>query len=690
MATVAPIPIPSSAASARLSFVWGMPRWAPAPWLLGLICFYRRAKSSSTGEYYVPISDSAGNYPFCIILSVRGFLCWSLVLLLTAHLAVTGGLYSIYKKKPHNQVQYADLALPWRWSGISALRGQAVLIQAKEDFAARNFADAYGALRAGLNRYPKDNTARIQLATLYLAGMRRNQSDGLLLEALKHGDPGLDFNRAAVAYIKDSDRPERVLEFVRRARELVADDKRRNEHLRFLASIEADTLLETARPAEAIAVVEALLPPQAELTARIRTQAMLKSQGAAAAIPEVLTWLAVEPKSEVPVAMAVGLYRQAAQFAEMDATLKRLKDRNPTNPSFASMGVVQNLLANRTEAARAAFDDCLQRFNSDSATLETLARDIGRTGRLELLVPLEQVMREHGFDTQMLLFSRLLGQLDNADWAGAKITQQSLAARTKTLIADVRVFNETAGPLIAVCSQDVAASRVALLDRVSRYGGRLKLYNQYFDCLFAAKQWSVANDVLTLAEGAFPRSVQLEERRVLLAPHLAAIAATEAAATEAAKLVRQSSSTESFPDANTFFEMFKKENDAGQGQAAFRLVQALRRSEPSWLPGVAEQVDLMELELVLSQDDRLQQQSVVRTYLRFDRSTRNERVCELAKTAHAAGRLEVAELLLREVLRRAPEDVAALALRKAWAPKPAAPVPTVQPPVQPQQKTPSS
>jgi tetratricopeptide (TPR) repeat protein len=690
MATVKPIPIPASVAPTRINLVWGLPRSAPAPWLLGLFCFYRRAKSSSTGEYYVPVSDSAGNYPFCIILSVRGFLCWSLALLLTAHLAVTGGLYSIYKKKPHNQVQYADLALPWRWSGISALRGQAVLIQAKADFAARNYSDAYGALRAGLNRYPKDNAARIQLATLYLAGMRRNQSDGLLLEALKHGDPGPDFNRAAVAYIKDSDRPERVLEFVHRARELVADDKRRGEHLRFLASAEAETLLESGRPAEAIAVVEALRPPQAELTARIRTQAVLQSQGAAAAIPEVLTWLAVAPQAEVPVAMAVGLYRQAGQFAEMDATLKRLKDRNPTNPSFASMGVVQNLLANRTEAARAAFDDCLQRFDSDAATLETLARDIGRTGRLELLVPLEQVMREHGFDTQMLLFSRLLGQLDNADWAGAKITQQALAARTKTLIADVRVFNETAGPLIALCSQDAAASRVALLDRVSRYGGRLKLYNQFFDCLFAAQQWSVANDVLTLAEGAFPRSVQLEERRVRLAPHLAVIAAAEAAANEAAKLVRQASSANPFPDAAVFFEAFKKEKDAGQVAAALRLVQALRRSEPSWLPGSAEQVDLLELEMVLSLDDRLQLQSVLRTYLRFDRSTRNERVCELAKTAHAAGQLEVAEMLVREVLRRAPGDVTALDLRKAWEPKPAAPVPTDPLPVQPQKEKPKS
>jgi tetratricopeptide (TPR) repeat protein len=390
----------SLATTARLSFVWGMPRSAPAPWLLGLFCFYRRAKSSSTGEYYVPASDAAGNYPLCLMLSLRGLLCWCLALALTAHFSVTAVIYSLYQKKPHNQVQYTDLVLPWRWSGISALRGQAILIQAKEDFAAGKFGAAYGALRAGLNRYPRDNTARIQLATLYLAGARRNQSDGLLLEALNFGDPGLDYNRTAVAYINDSDRPERALEFVQRAKALVADGAQSGEHLRFLANAEAEILLALGRPTEAIAVVEAVRPLQAELKARIRTQVVLKTQGAAAAIPEVLAWLAAAPKSEVPVAMAVGLYRQAGQFEAMDATLKRLKLRNPTNPSFATMGVVQNLLANRTEAARAAFEDCLVRFDSNAATLDTLAREIGRTGRLELLVPLEKSMREHGFDTQ--------------------------------------------------------------------------------------------------------------------------------------------------------------------------------------------------------------------------------------------------------------------------------------------------
>ena len=673
MDSVAPKLLSGPNAAARIRLVWGMPRSIPAPWLLGLFCFYRRAKSHETGEYFVPVSDVAGHFPLSVAISLRGMLCWCLGLALCAHLGGSAILYALYQKKQHNQVTYADLALPWRWKGISGLRGQGVLIQAKADFAAREYADAYGALRAGLARYPQDTKARVQLATLYLAGSRRNQSDGLLLDALKHGDPGLDYNRVAIAYIKDSDRPERVLEFVHRARELVAADANREEHLRFLATAEAEVLLEQGRPDQALAVIDTVVPARPELIGSIRTQARLRSAGAGAAIAEVEAWLAVAPGSELALATAVGIYRQAGRFELMQAMLKRLKDRNPANPSFAYMGVVQNLLADRPEAARAAFDDCLMRFDSDATTLDTLAREIGRTNRLELLIPLEQVMHAHGFDPQIVLFSRLLGQLDNADWAGAKTTQQALAARGNRLLADVNAFQETVAPLIALCSQDGAASRVALLDRVSRYGGRLKLYNQFIDCLLAAQLWPVANDVLTLAEGAFPRSVQLEARRVRLAPHLATIAAAEAAATEAAKQARRATSADPFPDAATFLQTLETERAAGHHSAALKLIQSVRRSEPSWLHGVAEQIDLVELELALPQDDRLQLQSVVRSYLRLDRTTRNERVCALAAQQHAGGQTEVAALLVREILRRAPDDAGALALRNAWEP-PVSPV----------------
>jgi tetratricopeptide (TPR) repeat protein len=678
MASVAPKLLSGPNAAARIRLVWGMPRSIPAPWLLGLFCFYRRAKSQETGEYYVPVSDVAGHFPLSVAISLRGMLCWFFALALFAHLGGTAILYSLYQKKPHNQVTYADLALPWRWSGISGLRGQGVLIQAKADFAARQYADAYGALRAGLARYPQDTKARVQLATLYLAGSRRNQSDGLLLDALNHGDPGLDYNRVALAYIKDSDRPERVIEFVHRARALVADDANRAEHLRVLAIAEAEVLLEQGRPDEALAVIDTVVPVRPELTGSIRTQARLRSAGSEAGIAEVEAWLAVAPGSELALATAVGIYRQAGRFEPMQAALKRLKDRNPTNPSFAYMGVVQNLLADRPEAARAAFEDCMQRFDSDAPTLDTLAREIGRTGRLELLTPLEQVMHAHGFDPQIVLFSRLLGQLDNADWAGAKITQQALAARGNRLLADVNAFQETVAPLIALCSNDLAASRVALLDRVSRYGGRLKLYVQFIDCLLAAQLWPVANDVLTLAEGAFPRSVQLEARRVRLAPQLAAIVAAQTASAEAAKQARRASSADPFPDAATFLKTLETERVAGHHSAALKLIQSVRRSEPTWLPSAAEQIDLLELELVLPLDDRLQLQSVVRSYLRLDRATRNERVCALAIQQHAAGRPEVAELLVRETLRRNPDDAAALALRNAWAP-PTSPAKPLEP-----------
>jgi len=232
MEPVEPHILSGPSASTRLRFVWGLPSSVPAAWWFGLFCFYRRAKSQSTGQYYIPAGRDLGRYPLCFVFSLRGLMCWCCAVLMGTHLAVTGGLYVIYQKKPHNLVRYTDLALPWRWSGVSSLRGQGMLIQAKADFKARNMVEAFGALRAGLARYPRDTEARLQLATLYLMRAWRPQSDALLLDALNYGDPGLEYNRTAIAYIKDSDRPERVLEFIHRARALVANDAPSAEHLR--------------------------------------------------------------------------------------------------------------------------------------------------------------------------------------------------------------------------------------------------------------------------------------------------------------------------------------------------------------------------------------------------------------------------------------------------------------------------
>jgi cellulose synthase operon protein C len=672
MASAAPKALSGSNPSARLRLVWGLPPSAPAPWRLGVVCFYRLAKSSKTGEYYVPKINDSGRYALNLLISVRGLLYWGFALLLMAHFAGAGVIYARYKAKPHNLVTYSDLVLPWRWSGVSALRGQAQLNQAKEDFKAYRVGEAFGGLRAGLVRYPQDQAARLQLATIFILSFRRDLADNVLFEGLNYGPPTKEFLSGALVFLKDSDHPERLLEFCQKARALVtAEDPERVSKLHVLDAANVDVLVALGRHAEAVKVAESIAPPDVDLVFRTRMLAAFAAKDPAGAVAVVNAWMQARPKSEVALATAVDVHRKANQLQEMDSLLVRLRKLNPANASFTTMAVVQNLLAGRDAEARAALDDCILRFGSYAETLNTLSSDIGTTGRIELLAELESVMQEHGFDLQDLLASRLLAQIDHADWAGATITQQALAEREKKLRPEVQVLEKTAASLITVCAYDTPAAKIVLCDYLRRYPGRLPLYIKMIDRLIGAERWSAAHDVVSIAERIYPSSVQLLARNQQIAPQLTRIDSQETADSKQEMATRVANTTDLYANADSFLSALEQERAKSDFESALRLIQRLRQNAPAWLPTEVDKIDRSELDLALSLGDILQLQSVVRGYLRYDeKPERYDVVCTLAEQCWRDTNKSAAELLVREVLRRKPEQARAAGLLKAWQPKP--------------------
>jgi hypothetical protein len=346
----------------------------------------------------------------------------------------------------------------------------------------------------------------------------------------------------------------------------------------------------------------------------------------------------------------------------MEDNLRRLRQFDPTNPSFAGMAIVHNLLAGREAEAGAAFDDFMRRFNSNGKTLDVLARDIGRTGHLSTLARLEGVIRDHGFDPQVVLFSRLMVQLNAQDWSGAQVTQQALAAREGKLARDLQVFQKTAGAVIELCAQGAPAARLTILEQLSRYRGRLKLYTEVMDWLVSAQRWQAAQDVLVLAEGGFPQSNQLAAFRKRLAPELVKLAEQDAA-----RQVRVASSTDLIPDAASLFAQLDTQKSQGAIEAALELIQGITRRAPEWLPAAQGPLDERELQLAFLADNLPQLQATVRRFVRADQPQRLTEICTLARHNHAAGNKSVAQILTGEVLRRHPDHPEATSLVIAWA-----------------------
>jgi tetratricopeptide (TPR) repeat protein len=493
-------------AATRLRFVWGTPVDVPGPLRFGLVCAYRKSRQQTAAESASPKIKTRKRPPLTLVVSIRGLLAWALAVALLVHLGIAACLYSRYRPTPNNLVTYADLVLPWRWADVPVVRARSRLMQAKEDVREGRYAPAFDGLRLGLSRYPQDADARLQLALFYVASFRRDRADALLFEGLDYGDPGLGFLRDAIAFLKDSDRPDQLLGFTVKACAAVADPSPdRSAKLRLLAATGADALLALRRHQEAVALIESLSPPDPEIAGRIRMVAALETSRPAAA-----------------VAACVEVYRRTGRIEEMEQALVRLRRLNPANPGFASLAVVQNLLAGRDDAACAAMEDLVYRFGGYPQVLDSLARE-------------------------------------------------------KTLAPDVQVFQKTAAAVIEPCARGTPAARLVLLDLFSRYRGRLKLFASTVDWLVEAGHWPAAGDVLALAERGFPQSRQPVELRQRVAPELARIASEEAEQNRLAQVARVAAAGDTFAGADDFLAALDNEQARGTSVIADLLIREVLR-----------------------------------------------------------------------------------------------------------------
>jgi len=646
---------------ARISFVWGTPSYVPAPWRFGLVCVFRRGKANDDRGYFIP-AMGAQIYPRVFLFSVAGLLRWGAIFSFVLFFAVAGVLQVYLSRDSFNVIRYPDLVCPWRWGELISLRGRGMLAQAKNLHAKGRPIEAYRLLRAGLERYPQDGEARFILAYIYLALGQRGRADALLFEGLARGTCDLRFIKDAIALLRDSDRPDRLIDFCRKARARSPQDV---EARNVLVETEALASLELGMPQDALALIGDLPDAPPALLGRVRVQAYLALGDVDAALEATRVWSSTAPNDPEALAMAVGLNRQAGRFVDMDRQLVALRALAPANPSFTAMGIVQNLIAGRKTEAEVAFEQAVFRFGSDISLLESLARDLGKIHEFEMLDRLEMVFNEQGFDRQLVWFSRLSAQMELSDWAGAQRSIGLMGEKDAKLAPNIQIFRQTSEALVDYCLNGNPAAKSTVLDLLSRHPAKLKLYLDIFDRMASSARWDGAQDVLVLAEGAFPQSRQIQQRRKVLEPALAALTAAVAE-----KVLSKNPPTPAEPapssDARVLLGLLSKTDE--NPESALKTIEAVRRQAPPWWKGeTVDEVERRELEFIVKIDDLPRLKLMTNMYLRDQRASRFDAVCNLAVAARQSGNKAAAQLLIGEILRREPQNNAANALLKKWA-----------------------
>jgi hypothetical protein len=654
----------------KIRIVWSTPPLPGGRWRLGLFNFQRIddparpavRTSAATAAYWEKYLHHA------LHVSARGLLAWSAGLAVVAYFAGAAILLQrLERGNPHNRVTYLDLALPSRWSELDRLRGEGFIALGRERLQRGEFAAGFSLLRLGLDRHPADQEARLHVARLYVTLRLRAQAEKVLRDGLAFGYPGRDSLELAFALAADGDRPDEGAAVARLARErflaLPPAERPAGEAL-WLDQQVVRALLAADHPDEALALIEQSYPENHTFRREVTLARLLDTGRSAEAAALAERWAAEEPRAPEPLRLLVRARRQLGDPAATDAALARLRALAPSEPDALLYALAQHHLAGRADAAAAALEELLFRHGATAGVYATAASIFVEMKHEPGLDRLERELAERGMPPQSVLWGRLQLGVATADWRAVLRHAASLRSAPGPALPEARAaWLETATHLAHACLEGASGTQASLVEIVADRQGTLRLYRLVLEALLAAGRPATARQILTLAEGPYPEARSVVDLRGRIETALAAAAPTPDLAP-----VRREAPPE-LGSAETLLAALEQRIHANDTEGALELLAATRRARPGWLAAAEPRLDALELPVRARGADPLRLQLLARSLLARDPEG-PARLLALARelmaenTAHRAH----ATLLLKEIVRHAPDHTEALAQLAAWQP----------------------
>ena len=653
-------------ASTKIKFTWANPPIDKTKWRLGVCAVHNRGHDAMPDLKGLSARAQKHFLQRTVHISLRGVMLWMMVLAVLAYVVSAYALFQVQSARPHNRITYADMALPWRWSGLSVLRGQALIDEARDEIKAGKFAVGFSRLRMGLNRNPTDTTARTDLSQVYILRRLRSHSDTILMGAFEHGYPGREYVEQSYRTITYGDNAAKELAFLAAARSALATAGGPADDERVIDALTLETMLRLQRHDEAAKLGRSLYKENSDPRFEVELAIALSAGNMARAVEIADRWRELKPQTETVLARAAGVYRRAGRHDDMQACLDQLRKISPTNPAHATFSVVQNLLAGREKNARAALEDGLFRFGSNPRELAVWAKDIAETGRDDFLATIEKFMSEHGHDLRPILFARLLAQIRSRDWNAAPATVARIQEREGRMgpaeLMQVKVMTT----LAMACVDAGGGTQQVFTNTYQRSPTSLDFSRMMLEALLDANRVKTAGQLITFVEGVYPESDYLKEVAGRVKGRLGVLADQK----EKDRPVSTVSPAERFTDAAALLTELKRLGEDGRADDGLTLIRAVVKAPPPWLAGHEEALALQELELAFRSNDLTMLQFTVRNYLRGFTDKKQQALIKVATGWHQAGRKVESLLAVREILKIRPDHEAALKALDAWDPKP--------------------
>lgn len=632
----------------RIKLQWATAKTTPGDWYLGLIGVYKRGTTRSRG----------------IALSVRGLLAWLMVFAALGYAAVAGYVWWKLEQRPYNFVKYTDmLAYPFKKKEIDELRGQALIAEGMDSLKEKRWGDAMMKLRVGLDKYPRDLKARLEVTRFFLAAKVRPRAQAMLLGGLDFGWPGRYYLENAIAVAGAGEDQELIIEFCDRALTLYDPARHPVADRRWLVEQRARALLQERRFEDVLATLqehEAILGD--ELRSEFRLVALLQDNRVQEAVSFAEAWIERSPRSPQAHRLLARSYREAGRLEDMTRILAATRALEPASPRALVFALIQQFLAGADVAGRQLLDDYIFRFGSTIDNFVLAAEPLGEIGRVAEVDLLINSAAERGIKDARLRSARLQALVNGARWTEAAREIDNVRAMLTTEALSRASMLDILSLLIAAASDPAEAAQSGIVDHVRQRQFPLSVYRQIIEALRKAGRLDTARRIVTFGEGVYPANRYIADtiKSLDLAIEARRLAEEAARPVAASRPELQSSK---------LFQTELSRLRATAPDAALRLIYDLRQARPAWAKDEGPTLDLTELEIQSRLDDAGALQGAVRRYVANER-TRIRETMRVATEAFNAGKTENARLILNEVLRRIPDEPSASALRLRLFPPP--------------------
>ncbi|MCS6242935.1 MAG: hypothetical protein H2172_03625 [Opitutus sp.] len=640
------------------------------------------------------------------VISLRGVVAWLSVLLVLGYFSGALALWVLLERRPYNYVTYTDLILPTRWSGIGKLRGQAQIAEGLDDIKSKRWGAGVAKLRVGIARNPDEIKGRLVLAELYLAMKASKQAMAVYDGGLQAVYPGRDYVEAMIKVAAQSEDFEWWLRTCDQALAKLSNNPALAGDRRWLIQEKLRALIAAERPAEALALAEAEGESRNPAISELRVLALLSAHKPGEAVSFLRDWAErVGPNPDAQILrLQVRASREAGDLAAMGQALETLRQLAPTDPRPYVYGIVQRVLAGQHDEARRVLDSFFLRFGSTAQYLQMLAAPLAEIAERDLIEQVIVFARQQGFELTALRRSLVQSLISRGDWRDASGVLSELAATSKKDPAS-NAWYELMNAQIQAALDPSEGTQSNLVSLVRGRQFPLSLYKSLVGNLQRAGRLTTARELITFAQGVYPKNTVLESMRKELDTRIASDVVTKERETTLATASRRreldtalaaavarppsppklpplkaaagipsttaaTAVREVLGEADFFkrLDVLSQEKDFA---GALQSIRDLRRAKPAWLSSREEDLSLAEVRLNGRAGDSLALRSVVRRYLTGDR-LRGAQVIEVARELHTSGLKDEALLVLRELVAKMPDYRVAQNLLAEWGAKPPA------------------